>query len=622
MHIPMDATRVAIDYDPDAEHQTADHDLSPTPVAPAQGPDFDSADAFGSPRPQEVGADPWNLVTPYPAGVPHAPLPALQPGHVSPPPPLHPVGGQPGIGGGGDSVFKIEVDYGSGPDQQDFRVVQANVLVDDDVFGADNAKEFHHVPDIQQLEVTAWSHMPSEFTQTDIRSPESIISTLNELGHSPHSAADSSLQEGLVVDGKTTAASTYDGPTDPTTIIPTVPTDSHANMAVIETGGNIAGNFGGMANEHGVLGTLVVLGDSYKSNAIVQTNVLVDHSIVAGTSDSATIQANGSTANNVAEFVHTLDQVNPYALGLFSGLQWHVDMLQGNYYDINLAVQYNNLSDKDFVQETATDHYKMLETGGNGQANALTEINVDTSHYDLVVVTGNYYSANWILQTNVLLNSDYVHVNAGEGGAGQETVSTGANWLLNDATLVDYSGPGHTLTPEMQAIAGALSSGQNSLDVDAGFAVPGNGSPVLNVLFINGDYYDLNVLHQTNVVNDSDTVLQTLANGESGYVGTGGNTLSNTAYLANVGPLGGEYVGGQQYSQSVLVQTNIISQSADLPPGQTGIVTNDPTKLAPEAAAIIQHDTTPAPADQPTPPPTHDTTTVHVTPDPLTSVLS
>ena len=38
--------------------------------------------------------------------------------------------------------------------------------------------------------------------------------------------------------------------------------------------------------------------------------------------------------------------------------------------------------------------------------------------YDLVIVTGDYFAANWIFQTNVLLNSDYVLINAGPGGAG------------------------------------------------------------------------------------------------------------------------------------------------------------------------------------------------------------
>ena len=33
--------------------------------------------------------------------------------------------------------------------------------------------------------------------------------------------------------------------------------------------------------------------------------------------------------------------------------------------------------------------------------------------YDLVIVTGDYFGTNWIFQTNILLNSDYVLVDVG-----------------------------------------------------------------------------------------------------------------------------------------------------------------------------------------------------------------
>jgi hypothetical protein len=104
----------------------------------------------------------------------------------------------------------------------------------------------------------------------------------------------------------------------------------------------------------------------------------------------------------------------------------------------------------------------------------------------------------------------------------------------------------------------------------------------------------------------------------------GGNSLTNQAIIIDVGSTGGQYVGGQQYSDSVLVQTNIIAQSSTVQSsGQTGgpITTNDPSHLAPEAAAIIQHDAPSQPAPDPTPvPPAHETVT-HST-DPLSSVLA
>ncbi|MBS0517110.1 MAG: hypothetical protein JSR90_00370 [Proteobacteria bacterium] len=626
LHIPLEAFGVEIDYGSAYER----HGMAPTGalpvVAPMPLPVVEDLDTQGSPRPHDAPPDAWNLFGPeaLSPSLPRAMLPAL-----GTPPPLLPLSPAPHGGGGGgggeDDVVRIDVSYQGSGDQMDLRVVQVNQLSSDDTVlnsdGQARAWPVHSGPDLATLEATAAHHIPHAYAHTMLTSPESIVATLTDLGNHVSGSPPATLTEGTVVDGRAVAPDASP-PADPTTAIPAAPTDHHANMAVVETGGNLSANFAGVASETGATGTLVVLGDSYKSDAIIQTNVLVDHATVEGTAPTAALQTGGDAANNVAEFVHTLDQ-NPYSLGFFGGLHWHVDTLPGNYYNIDLVTQYNYLSDRDLVQQTATDHFKFVETGANEQGNQLVATNIDPVHYDLVVVTGNYYSTNWIFQTNVLLNNDYVSVDAGSGGAGHETVSTGANWLMNSAQIIDYSGPAQPMSSELQAIANALHNSDTSLDTSAGLAIPGNGSLDLNVLFINGNYYDLNVLQQTNVVNDSDTVMQTLANGESGYVATGGNNLSNQAILIDVGPTAGAFVGGHQYTEAVLVQTNIMTQSAAVSPAPDGIVTNNPQALAPEAAAIIQHDPGPSSAsvDHPAPAPTTDAMS-HPTPDPLSSVLS
>ena len=175
----------------------------------------------------------------------------------------------------------------------------------------------------------------------------------------------------------------------------------------------------------------------------------------------------------------------------------------------------------------------------------------------------------------------------------------------------------------MQALVAALQNGESTLDLANGFVLPGDGSGTMNVLFITGNYYDINVLEQTNIVSDSDVVMQTLENGESGYVATGGNELANDALLVTLGPLGGQYVGGTEYAEATLVQTNIIAQSADVQPAQSTVVLGDPAKLASEAAALIVHGPTPAPPppeESATPQPADSGT--HTTADPLSSVLS
>ena len=195
----------------------------------------------------------------------------------------------------------------------------------------------------------------------------------------------------------------------------------------------------------------------------------------------------------------------------------------------------------------------------------------------------------------MLLNSDYVLINAGPGGEGSETVSTGANWLLNAATLVDYSGAAHELTPDMLALVAALQQRQSTLDLASGFVLPGDGSGTMNVLFITGNYYDINVLEQTNILSDSDVVLQTLENGESGYVATGGNELANEALLVTLGPMAASMSAAPSTPRRRWSRPTSSPSRRTWPPSQSTVVLGDPAKLASEAAALIVHSPTPAP---------------------------
>ena len=472
---------------------------------------------------------------------------------------------------------QITVDYKDGGNPLDLRVNQVNTLRDNDIVTTLRNNDLddsdvvtdadaesvawpdHDIMPIAELAQMAEPHVPDAYAGATA-TPESVVAALRALGDSPDQPA--TLHEGVTIDGAAVGADAP-LPPGPADLVPARPVDNDANMAVVETGANRTENFAAVIDEQGAIGTMIVLGDSHRSNAIVQTNVLVDHTAVDGTAEQATLQTGGNQANNIAEFIQTLEQ-NPYEMGLFGGMRWHVDRVNGDYYDVNLIRQLNVMQDNDMVQQTATDHYKFWEIGANGQDNVAI-VEHSGKQYDLVIVTGDYFAANWIFQTNVLLNSDYVLINAGPGGEGSETVSTGANWLLNAATLVDYSGAAHELTPDMQALVAALQNGESTLDLANGFVLPGDGSGTMNVLFITGNYYDINVLEQTNILSDSDVVLQTLENGESGYVATGGNELANEALLVTLGPMGGQYVGGTEYAEATLVQTNIIAQSADVP---------------------------------------------------------
>lgn len=620
--IALEPHRIQTDYEDFFLRQKPVDDAPAARPSPISPPELSDLSVGRSPQMLDPGPDAWDPLH-FGARKFLAPAaPALRlPSVPQAPKPIDPHSNSRS-GGGADQAREIDVKYDEKGDPTDLRATQINTLHDDDVVtgpdGEDAIWAHHETANLVDLVHTAEAQIPDAYAGAAV-TPESIVVTLQALGDHSLPTVPTPLQAGITADGVVLAADAAP-PKGPSDLVPESPTDSSANMAVIHTGDNLAMNFAGIADTQGAIGTLVVLGDSYKSDVIVQTNVLVDQSVIAGTSDTAVIQAGGNEANNVAEFIQTLAR-NPYEMGFFGGLHWNVDRVNGDYYDVKLATQVNDMRDNDMVQHTATDHYKMVETGSNEQINELTATQSGTQ-YDLTIVTGNYYSANWILQTNVLLNSDYVQINEGPGGAGSETVSTGASWLTNSATIADYTGGSSALSSDMRSLVSDLQRGEQTLDIDKGFVVPGDGNMSLNVLFITGNYYDFSVLKQTNIVSDSDVVQQTLGHGESGYVSTGSNSLSNEALLIKLGPLGGQHVGGQQYSESVLVQTNIITQSIDILSNKSSVVLNDPAKLAPEVAALIQHGAVPAMHVEHSVTPTPMETAAHTTSDPLSSVLS
>ena len=194
---------------------------------------------------------------------------------------------------------------------------------------------------------------------------------------------------------------------------------------------------------------------------------------------------------------------------------------------------------------------------------------------------------------------------------------------MNAATLVDYSGASHALTPDMQALVAALQNGESTMDLANGFVLPGDGSGTMNVLFITGNYYDINVLEQTNIVSDSDVVLQTLENGESGYVATGANELANDALLVTLGPLGGQLcrrhrvrrgdVGPDQHHRPVGGRAAGAEHGHAGRSGQAHLRGRRPGRARSDAgAAAAEESAAPPPADSAT----------HTTADPLSSVLS
>ena len=112
------------------------------------------------------------------------------------------------------------------------------------------------------------------------------------------------------------------------------------------------------------------------------------------------------------------------------------------------------------------------------------------------------------------------------------------------------------------------------------------------MLYITGDYYDVNAVWQTNVTSDVNVIYQ-LQNQPSAdlmalhpdgtltqSVSTGGNELTNDAAIVDVNP-DVIYVDGHVYTDSILVQANL------LPTDQDGAVNGRSDALVTELIAFV-----------------------------------
>jgi hypothetical protein len=119
---------------------------------------------------------------------------------------------------------------------------------------------------------------------------------------------------------------------------------------------------------------------------------------------------------------------------------------------------------------------------------------------------------------------------------------------------------------------------------DSAFA----GLTGLRVLYISGSVYDLQYVHQTNVLGDADEIALATnsvhpATDDNWSITTGSNALINSARIVDVDPGSKTYVGGDHYSDELLVQTDIIRTDHLLQ-------TQDADHLVNEAVAFLSDD--------------------------------
>lgn len=546
-------------------------------------------------------------------------------------PPLHPHAPThvpPALAGGdgGGAPPPAFATYADGADDKILDLRQANLLTDNDVL-VDHLGDVVVPPDVGPI-MQALAARAGEEVPHDLRLPGDGSSIAAMLAHRDDLRAGSSdvhpnevdaghYRNGQLVpegDGSPAAAAPAAGAPLPDAIVfgadATAAIDGHWRVgqeAVL--GSNHATNAAAIVDTNELARAMIVGGNYYTTDAIIQTNVYRD--IDTYLADGGPLRA-GALSLVTGHDTATNDARFDYVQTSFSGgsggggvVNWHVDYVAHDFYDIKVVRQANVLSDNDFVSQTTHDVYSLVSTGENGQTNQLRLVDL-AKHYDVIIIHGDYHGANIILQTNLLLDDDRITQTADDSGPSSDgmtrSVTSGDNVLQNEATIRHV---GHAefqrATSDVQAMMEQIRNHAETLDPNLPWrALAGSGD--VNVLFVEGDYFDINLISQVNALSDKDALHQTTTSASgvaSGGVNqdasTGGNVLKNAAGIVDVATLtGAQYIVGSHYHDTILVQANLVSD-------EHGVIYGDTRSLVPEAAAFVAADDAPD---------THPTTTL------------
>ena len=531
--------------------------------------------------------------------------------------------GYGGSGGGGSEHIKIV--YQDGGEQSEVQTHQFNNMYDDDALvGTNNTNllvalnaEADHA--ITQMIVGADAAVPSDWYAPHTTDALPVFVAAHDQAWAdrdgtadPHSVTPGYYLNGVLQDPAPTPPDQLPAP-DP---IP-APDLGHGLGQWALDGGNTASNGAYIVDLSDSARTMLVMGDYFKTDAIFQTNSYMDNDHIMVGGIGSNITTGGDQATNIADFVQ---HPGVYASmpSYFAGPNWTVDVVHGNYFDVRALVQSNYLSDDDVTMQSSTSTHYEIHAGQNELGNFVL-INDGDFNYDLIIVGGSYHGMNLIYQNNILYNNDTVWA-TGNGIDPNQTISTGGNQLTNTATIENYGGDNfQPWNSSLGDLINSISGGATELDPSFGQLIAGNGG-TFHILYVTGDYYDVNAIWQTNIVSDANMAIQLQGYPSSvtaGYYGdgmatqnvvTGANVLSNDAAIVDVGNTN-TYVMGQTYGDSILVQADLATQDSD------HVTQSSPQALVPEVIAFLGQDDASdgsKPQYHATTPPPHDDSMANV----------
>ncbi len=346
----------------------------------------------------------------------------------------------------------------------------------------------------------------------------------------------------------------------------------------LDAGSNLLVNEVHIGNSWTVSPVIAVVGDYVHVNVISQINVTQDVDSIGDTFSTWAQDTSEATLTfNIANFVQEASgDTVATADGILSfPTAWAVTTITGNLVFLNWVDQLNFVTDNDVAILSNSGSASYTEMGGNLTVNSLSLVALGQS-YDLIIIGGQLYSGNIIQQTNILLDSDTISAEDGLTLSGTGTLSTQGNLLWNQAsiTTIGTTDVQSLPTAYLQA-AQALANGDDSLISNLLQSPEFAGLSGLRVLYVEGSLYNLQYIHQTNILGDADQVIIAAEQAQSTIpgdwtIGTGANALVNIASITDAGPDGVIYVGGETYSDALLYQAEFIS-----PDASTSLTTSD-----------------------------------------------
>lgn len=351
---------------------------------------------------------------------------------------------------------------------------------------------------------------------------------------------------------------------------------SSGNSLTVETGGNEVVNVATVVNTSIIAPVMAVMGDYHSIDAISQIYTYADHDKVQGLLDNDDDSPNSAQTigKNIAVFEHSQFAHDPTAHGsantdLSFPTSWHVNVINGDVSFVHWTEQYNFLSDNDSLTVTTSGVETSVLTGNNGVADLSSFLGIGMQ-YDLVIVGGHVLDMNSITQISVLYDSDTVKL---DGVKGAE-VQTGGNLIWNQASIdnVGASDRFGAMPDYMNDVIKNIQDGDSSMPSGLAHDPVFAGYNGLNVLYISGNLYDVNVLKQVNVVGDGDSVMkvadETVKDNHDATVkiDTGSNAVVNIASIVDYDSFGHTtYVAGHTYSDAVLIQGGLVDHEGPAP---------------------------------------------------------